>query len=222
MATHKMEWNAARQRWEWTRTSDGAPEAPRPSPNPLQPGDRATVGFGTRPKRGENAYKPSESLQRSLRNSQLEMEEAERQKQRAVLEQKLRDLDAGRIIVDPDATLATPVVRVDEGDKTRYVRADRMDPAEKARIERQREDAQDEKRRKQAAEIAARMKERGTVASDLAAVGRPLPAPGVFITEEAGSQLPLIPAQPDASTRGVDRVEFQTWTPMRNTGKKFI
>jgi hypothetical protein len=215
----KVSWTLKDGRWVRPETGevDSRELPPRDWSAPVR------VNVGSRPKKGEKPYKPSEDLLRSLNNSQRAMEEAERAKFRAALEQRARDIDAGKIIVDPDVTVATPVVRVDEGDKTRYVRADRMDPAQKERIDRAREASQEEARRKQAAEIAARMKERGTVASDLAAVGRPLPAPGVFITEEGGSQLPLLPAQPDASTRGVDRVDFITnWTPMRNPGKKFI
>jgi hypothetical protein len=205
---------------KWVRPGTGEVDSRELPPRDWSEPPRVNVG--ARPRRGDKPFKPSEDLLRSLNNSQKAMEEAERAKTRADLEQRLRDLDAGKISVDPEATLATPVVRVDHGDKTRYVRADRLEPAEKARIERQGEAAHEEKRRKQAQEIAARIKERGASAADISSVGRPLPAPGVFITEESGSQLPLIPAQPDAGTRSVDRVEFQTWSPMRNTTKRFI
>jgi hypothetical protein len=186
--------------------------------------DAGTVrtGTGARPKRGEKPYKPSEDLLRSLNRTQQNAERDVQAERFAALEQRLRDIESGKVVVDPDATLATPVVRVEDGDRTHYVRADHATDDVKAKSERQRASREEDARKKHAVDVAKKMRERGQIAGSLAAVGKPLPPPGVFLTEDPTAMQNVMPAMPDASTRGVDPVQFQTWTPTRNEGRRFF
>lgn len=103
------------------------------------------VNTGQRPKPGERCFAPSESMQRDLRNRQKAMEEARLARRREKWLQLDRDIEAGKVRVDPTATLGSAVVEVKEGDVRHIVRADKL--------------SNDEKRRAKqavAAEIAAR------------------------------------------------------------------
>lgn len=132
--THKMEWrNGA---WEWRRTSDGALEEPRRSQNPLQHGDRAMVRLGARPKKGDLRPDP---IVRDLRAKDAARSAAAKQARRERFAALERDIDAGRIRVDPEARVGAPVVRVQEGDRLHLVPAHKLTSEEKARAERQME-----------------------------------------------------------------------------------
>lgn len=217
MAKWKMEYDPQTRTSRWVHAETG--EADLREPPGIVAGSPPGVNTRRRPKPGEKPHKPSEELKRSLNRSVDDMERQRVQAQRDALEQKLREIDAGRITVDPDATIATPVVRIDDGEKTHYARADRVPANVKARAAKHLEHTLEEKRRMQAIETAKRMKERGEIAASLAAVGRPQPALGI---RSDATGVECLPPGMDASTRGVDAAAFQTWNPERNPTKRFL
>lgn len=127
---------------KWVRPETGEVDS---SPPPHRDADHyASLGrvVGVRPREGDNCFKPSEDLLRSLNRAQDDKAKAKREKLREGFIQIERDFDSGKRRMDPDVHIGTGCVAVPTSEGgVRYVREDRVPEAERLKIAKEREEA---------------------------------------------------------------------------------
>lgn len=196
--------------------------------------DFSSIGaiVGARPKKGEQCYKGSEDLIRSLTNEAEAARREVRELRRKRVRETARDLETGKVKIDPELVIGMPTFSVPLANGAKIiVREDRVAESERLRIEAERERALEDKRERVAREEAAREeveraeRPRRPVSEVLKECQRQIeeaktePAPVTHIFEGGDGPAALPPTDP---TPHVDQAKFEQWTPQRNPYRRML